>query len=52
MNMTTQIQIRVEEGELEALDEFRRRHRNPPSRPRAVLDLMLRALNEAKASTS
>jgi hypothetical protein len=47
--MLTCIQIRVPEGELGALDDYRREQRNPPSRARAVMDIVRRALRETKA---
>jgi hypothetical protein len=38
------VQLWLQEGELDALDEFRRDHKSPPPRPGAATQLLRRAL--------
>jgi hypothetical protein len=44
------VQIRLQDAEREALDQYRRSQTNPPSRARAALELMLRGLNDRAPS--
>jgi hypothetical protein len=44
------VQIRLQEAQREALDQYRRSQLNPPSRAKAVLELMLHALNDNSGS--
>jgi hypothetical protein len=44
MNMGSYLQIRLDEAELDKIDAWRRRQQNPPTRPRAALQLVRAAL--------
>jgi hypothetical protein len=46
MAIGTPVQVRLQNEELHALDEFRRQHANPPSRAAAGRELIRRALIE------
>jgi hypothetical protein len=42
----TPVQVRLQDDERDALDQYRREFLNPPSRGQAARDLIRRALNE------
>jgi hypothetical protein len=46
----TPFQVRLQDQEREALDEYRRRFSNPPTRGQAARDLIRQALNERHVS--
>jgi hypothetical protein len=47
----TLVQIRFQDDERNALDNYRRAQPNPPSRARAAREIIRRALNEHPSST-
>jgi hypothetical protein len=48
----TPVQVRLQDEERDALDNYRREFCNPPSRGQAARDLIRRALTERGASAS
>jgi hypothetical protein len=46
MSDVTPVQIRFQAEELAALDDYRRRQSNPPSRPQAARELIRLSLND------
>jgi hypothetical protein len=53
MTDVTLVQIRFRDDECDALDRYRRRQKNPPSRPQAIRDLLKDVFSaQSGASTS
>jgi hypothetical protein len=50
MTAGTPVQVRLQDQEREALDQYRREFTNPPSRGQAARELIRRALSERHAS--
>lgn len=48
----TPVQVRLQDQERDALDQYRREFPNPPTRGQAARDLIRRALTERVASAS
>jgi hypothetical protein len=48
----TPVQVRLQDPERDALDQYRREFTNPPSRGQAARELIRRALDERGASVS
>jgi metal-responsive CopG/Arc/MetJ family transcriptional regulator len=48
MLSVTPVQVRLPDEERDALDNYRREQKNPPSRARAVRELIRRALSEGR----
>jgi hypothetical protein len=46
------VQIRLSDKELDAIDDYRREQRNPPSRPRAIRELARAGLMSGEAMKS
>jgi hypothetical protein len=46
----TPVQVRLQDQERDALDQYRREFSNPPSRGQAARDLIRRALTERSAT--
>jgi hypothetical protein len=49
MNDKTLVQVPLSPNEREAVDDFRRRHKNLPSRPEAIRELFHLGLNKQGA---
>jgi hypothetical protein len=45
------VQVTFEPGEMDDVDEYRRRQQNPPTRPEAIRQLIRRGLPKSNAST-
>ena len=45
MSDVTLVQIRFRDDECDALDQYRRQQKNPPSRPQAIRDLLKNVLS-------
>lgn len=52
MSSGTPVQVRLPDSERDALDRYRRRQLNPPSRARAARDLISRALADDQTEES
>ena len=46
MSIGTPVQVRLQDDERDALDNYRRQQSNPPSRGQAARELIRRALSE------